>query len=67
MGLGDMLSKIFNSDGIKDPKSTEQDNSVPPDENIGDKKGGSPEEIDLKDRAVVSHEGNLSRERICRG
>jgi metal-sulfur cluster biosynthetic enzyme len=60
MGLGDMLSKIFNSEGIKDPKSTEQDNSVPPDENIGDKKGGSPEEIDLKDRAVVSHEGNLS-------
>ncbi|HEX9666858.1 MAG TPA: iron-sulfur cluster assembly protein [Thermodesulfobacteriota bacterium] len=60
MGLGDMLSKIFNSEGIKEPKSREWDNSVPPVENIDDKKGGSPEGIVLKDRPVVDHEGNLS-------
>lgn len=60
MGLGNMLSKIFNSEGVKDPKSRERDTSVPHDETIVDKKGGPPEEIDLKDRPVVSHEGNLS-------
>lgn len=60
MGLGDMLSKIFNSEGVKDPKSREQDNSVPPVENMGDVKGRSSEGIDLKDRPVVSDEGNPS-------
>jgi metal-sulfur cluster biosynthetic enzyme len=59
MGLGDMLSKIFNSEGIKEPKSREWDNSIPPVENIDDKKGESPEGIVLKDRPVVDHEGNL--------
>ncbi len=60
MGLGDMLSKIFNTEGVKDPKSGERDTSVPHDENIGDKKGGPSEEIDLKGGPVVSNEGNLS-------
>jgi metal-sulfur cluster biosynthetic enzyme len=58
MGLGDMLSKIFNSEGVKDPKSRERETSVPHDENIGDNKDGSPEEIGLKGRPVVSNEGN---------
>ena len=60
MGLGDMLSKIFNGGGVKDPKPRERDTSVPHDENYVDKEGGTPEEIDLKDRPVVSHEGNPS-------
>lgn len=58
MGFGDLLSKIFNSEGAKDPKSMERDNSVAPVENLGNKKGASLEEIDLKDRPVVSDEGN---------
>jgi metal-sulfur cluster biosynthetic enzyme len=58
MGLGDMLSKVFNSEGAKDPKSRGLDNSVPTDENFVDKKGGSLEEVDIKEKPVVSHEGN---------
>jgi metal-sulfur cluster biosynthetic enzyme len=60
MGLGDMLSKIFSSEDVKDPKSGEQGNSVPQVENKGDKKGGSPEEIVLEDRPVVSDAANPS-------
>lgn len=60
MGLGDMLSKIFNSEGVKDPKSNERDTSVARDENIGDMKGGLPEEMGLKGRPLVSNEENLS-------
>ncbi|MGB7290650.1 MAG: iron-sulfur cluster assembly protein [Thermodesulfobacteriota bacterium] len=60
MGLGEMFSKIFNSEGVKDPKSKEQDSSVPNGENIGAKEGGPPEEIDLKSRPVVGNEGNLT-------
>jgi metal-sulfur cluster biosynthetic enzyme len=58
MGLGDMLSKIFSSEGVKDPKSGERSNSVPQVENKGDKKGGSPEEIELEDRPAVSDAAN---------
>ena len=60
MGLGDMLSKIFNGGGVKDSKSADRDSSVPHDENIADKKGGPPERIDSKGRPAVSNEGNLS-------
>lgn len=60
MGLGDMLSKIFNSEGAKDSKSMERGKSVPPVENMGNNKGASSEKIDLEDRPVVSDEGSPS-------
>jgi metal-sulfur cluster biosynthetic enzyme len=53
-----MLSKIFNTEDVKDPKSRERDASVPYDDNIGDKTGEPSEDTDLKGRPVVGNEGN---------
>ena len=58
MGLGDMLSKIFNGEGVKDPKSRDRDASVPHDNNIGDRTGGPTEDIDLKGGPVFGTKGN---------
>jgi metal-sulfur cluster biosynthetic enzyme len=58
MGLGDMLSKIFNSEGGKDPKSVERDTLVPRVDNIGDKTSGPAEDMDLNARPVVGSEEN---------
>lgn len=58
MGLGDMLSRIFNNEGVKDPKSSQRDASGPRDDNIGDNTAGPTEDIGLKGRPVVGNEGN---------
>ncbi|MBI4228109.1 MAG: DUF59 domain-containing protein [Deltaproteobacteria bacterium] len=60
MGLGDILSRIFNNEGIKVPNPKEPGKSISPVENVDDKKGGSLEEIDLKDKSAVNDEGTLS-------
>jgi metal-sulfur cluster biosynthetic enzyme len=51
MGLGDMLSKIFNSEGVKEAKSRERDTSLAHDENII---------VDQKGRSLAGNEGDLS-------
>jgi len=60
MGLGDMLSRIFNNESIKDSNSKESGESIPPVESVDDKKVGSLEEIDLKYRSAANDEGTLS-------
>lgn len=58
MGLGDMLSRIFNSEGVKDPKSREGGAFVPQDDKIGDRKDGPTEDVDLQGKPVVVSEKN---------
>lgn len=61
MGIGNMLSKIFGSEGVKDPKSSERSDDVHSAENISHSKGQSPEEVGSRDKSSATDEGNVGR------
>ena len=59
MGIGNMFSKIFGSEGVKDPRSGERSDGVNSSENISHSKGQSPEEMGSRDKSSATDEGNF--------
>ncbi len=59
MGIGNLFSKIFGSEELKDTISDERSDSVSSAENMGGSKSDSPEEIASRDKSYASDEGNV--------